>query len=405
MLSGCEMNTMQYKQKYSWLIVLAISIMACLLTACGSSGSGSTGSTNASATTTSTGSTTNNKVTSLGAASTPTTTTSSGNTITGAGDIGAPIKQIRMINANEGWALTADNLFKTEDGGKHWSNRGPSNKFITLKNPVGTFMSSQIVWLVAQNVNGPNPNTFQVFRTLDGGMTWQTWPTGTLTTSNDEWPIDSPHFVNTQDGWIEFTIGGPGAGSEPVEIFHTTDGGVHWTKQTGLPSGGLKSGISFQDPTNGWATGLDYSDQPWLYVTHDSGNTWNRVSLPGISGMTYRTTPPVFFGKDGFMPVTTNGQTLMFATSDSGQTWVHTGTANFEERSIYIPTINTGWAVDNNGVVYSTSDGGHHWTNLGNPGHTIQSFSSIDSQTGWAVADQGKILLQTTDGGHTWHVV
>src|SRR5436305_271086 len=65
------------------------------------------------------------------------------------------------------------------------------------------------------------------------------------------------------------TNGGPGAGSESVDIFHTTDSGQTWSKiastenpASGLPRVGLKSGISFRDAMHGWATGGDYSDTP-----------------------------------------------------------------------------------------------------------------------------------------------
>src|SRR5579859_4303269 len=185
-------------------------------------------------------------------------------------------------------------------------------------------------------------NSVNVLRTSDRGQHWQS---STISVSAVQL-LDPPHFLTTQEGFLELGIGGSAAGSEGAGIFHTTDGGQNWTQITdtqhadGLPLGGHKNGISFKDVQNGWATGEDASNTPWLYATHDGGHTWKQQlleNLPGSIGTAatsvhYTTTPPVFFGNNGFLPLQVQGSLsgsaasnvngiMMLKSTDGGTSW------------------------------------------------------------------------------------
>lgn len=330
-------------------------------------------------------------------------------------------KEIRMITTTDGWALTDSAVLKTGDGGALWINAGPLAT--QLKNPVADFMNMQNAWIAATLPNSTNPNAIQVLRTQDGGQNWQSWSTSILTTDADSMVGDAPHFVNTQDGWIEIeTSGGPAAGSESVEIFATTNGGQNWSLvantlsgNSSLPNGGLKSGISFKDALNGWATGGDYSYKPWLYITHDGGHTWQKQGLPPNTAIFDMTTPPVFFGNVGIMPVTVynNGNssgTLMYMTNNGGQSWTSASTppASFQANTVYVVDAQHAWAVDLHGLLYATSNGGHTWQKLLTSSLHMTQLSFVDDSNGWALSSTNNgptTLLHTTDGGHTWHTV
>ncbi len=88
-------------------------------------------------------------------------------------------------------------------------------------------------------------------------------------------------FVSADRGWL---LGSATcAGSPCSAIVRTTDGGRTWA---GIPApdapiapaaestGGI-SRLRFADPLDGWAFGPD------LWVTHDGGSSWQRVTLPG----------------------------------------------------------------------------------------------------------------------------
>ena len=382
-------------------------LMALLLSACGTSTTtGNSGTTNATTPT---------------ATATASSVTKPVPTVVGTPAAQFSFKEIRMITTTEGWALTDSAILKTSDGGAHWVNAGP--QATPLSHPVADFMNMQFAWVATTFPHSTNPNAIQVIRTMDGGQHWQSWATSVLTTDAGSMVGDPPHFVNTQVGWIEIvTNGGPAAGSESVEIFKTTNGGQNWTMvastlsgNSGLPNGGLKSGISFKDTLNGWATGGDYSYKPWLYVTHDGGHTWQKQGLPPNTPIFATTTPPVFFGNSGILPVTllNNGNgnnTMFYITTNDGQSWTAaSGTpAPFQAQTIYIVDMQHAWAIDNNGLLYATSNGGHTWQKLPGTSLHMTQLSFIDDLTGWAITSINNApatLLHTTDGGHTWHTV
>ncbi len=240
---------------------------------------------------------------------------------------------------------------------------------------------------------------------------------------------------------------GVAAGSEAVDVLHTSDGGVTWkvisvtyysntaNNPKGLPFGGDKSGISFVNTTTGWVTGFSPVSQfAWLYITHDGGVTWQHQSIPlpedpdGVS-----TLPPVFFNAtDGILPVILPGpqsQALtIYVTHDGGASWsattpVTTGaTAGTWTGTLTAGTIDFvdamhGWLASNtfavksnqymsnqyiNSTVYRTSDGGQRWTQYTvrlNADITMIDF--VSRAQGWAI-DSAQALYQTTDGGQTW---
>ncbi len=410
---------MMYKKRstFIWLGAFLTLIIACLFSAC----SNATLSTEKQI---------------LGAKATPeivkmtpgATATTNGTTATTTGTTDTiSFTGIRMLDQSNGWALTSSTILKTSDGGVHWKNVTPTN--ITLSPTAkGDFMSDTYAWVVNTSQN----NTLSVLHTSDGG---QTWGNTTIADANGV-ILDMPHFLNTQEGWLEIAPGGSGAGSEPVDIFHTIDGGQSWSKiasseqsTSGLPRGGLKSGLSFKDAQNGWATGTDAAtNRIWLYATHDGGKTWQPVTsasfshLPDWGGTQnttffYRTTPPVFFGNNGFLPVQVDGQIdqhtqvrglILYSTANGGQAWGAPApgidaVAKFMTNDLYIFDLQHAWASDeNSGACYATIDSGKTWQNIGIVGQ-VSALSFVSPSNGWAIG--GNILRHTSDGGKTWQQI
>ncbi len=408
------------KSSSRFLVTLTMLLFTLLLVACGNSGSTGAGSgtPTASATVTSTPSQTGT-----------TSPTSSGSGSATAPSNTVPAKQlqftnIRMVSTSIGWSVTHSGVYRTVDGGKNWYNAVPSN--IQLKNPNGEFLNANDAWVVSLVLNNVTVKGFQVIRTLDGGRNWQTGSTIPADVSIENYG-GIPKFVNLQDGWIEFIAGGgPGAGSEGVAIFRTTNGGISWTKVadttkpgSDLPNGGFKSGISFKDAQNGWATGRDASNSPWLYVTHDGGVSWKKQALPGATDATasYLTTPPVFFGNKGIMPVLfslPNGaETAIYTTSDGGETWTAPQTHNpfsiDSTNDVYIADQTHAWAINSKDKqLFATSSIDlQTWHQLATTSpYKFVQLSFVDASNGWAIGGaNGNALLRTLDGGDNWNYV
>lgn len=411
-------TTGKKKGSFRFLITLSTLLFTLLLAACGNSG-GATGVGGGKSTPSATGTSTPAKMSTTAPASAgSSSTTAPSNTV--------PAKQlqftaIRMVSTSIGWGLTKSAVYETVDGGKNWYNAGPSNT--QLKNPSGEFLNANNAWIVLIIPNNGNSNAFQVIRTVDGGKNWQTGSTVLAGTSIANYG-GVPKFINLQDGWIELvTNGGPGAGSESVAIFRTSDGGMSWTKvadttraNSDLPNGGLKSGISFKDAQNGWATGRDASSAPWLYVTHDGGASWKKQALPGATDATasYLTTPPVFFGNKGVLPVSIslpNGtETAIYTTSDGGETWTapqaHNPFSIDSTDDIYVADQTHAWAISSKDKqLYITSSiNWQTWQPLANTSsYKFVQLSFVDASNGWAIGGaNGNALLHTLDGGRNW---
>ena len=340
------------------------------------------------------------------------------------------LSTIRMLNTTQGWASNQTAVFTTSDGGHTWKCVTPAG-MQTQTGVIGDFMDASHAWITADLLAGGN--TISIWRTSDGGQSWQS----STISANEPQVGDAPHFVNTQDGWLEVINGGPGAGSESAEIFQTTDGGQTWNvvantnnSASGLPAEGLKTGISFKDTLNGWATGTDASNTPWLYVTHDGGKTWQKQTLPDLPGaigtaataISYQTTPPVFFGNTGLLPVFITGQLaqnqpvngfLLYHTTNGGQSWYTDWKSNpatltsfaTNQNELYIADPLHAWAgVANSNAIYATSDGGESWQELGTHFGPASDISFVNPSDGWAfLSNVGPV--STIDGGVNWKIL
>jgi photosystem II stability/assembly factor-like uncharacterized protein len=341
---------------------------------------------------------------------------------------GPPIKTIHMLDHSKGWALTDQNILFTSDGGQNWKNITPSGSTYS-RYALADFMDDKYAWVVS--TPDLTANSVNVLRTSDGGQHWQV----STIPANGASLLDYPRFPTTQEGFLELQLAsGAEAGSQTVGIFHTTDGGQNWTEVSdsehpgGLPHGGIKTGIAFKDVHNGWATGQDASMTPWLYMTNDGGHTWKQQALPNLPGaigtestsVQYLTTPPVFFGDKGFLPVQVQGSLdggtaskvrgfLIDKSTDGGATWVTNWKTNpaslttFISNNIYIGSTQNAWATDQDGNVYATSDAGEHWSQLASMVGTISALDFVDTSNGWGISNNK--LLHTTDGGRNWSEV
>ncbi len=90
------------------------------------------------------------------------------------GSSGKPIgawQTIHMLDPQHGWASTYLAILRTSDGGAHWHDVTPWQE----RSPWGhgaTFLTPLIAWVVQQG-NKDDKTPAQVFRTADGGKTWQ----------------------------------------------------------------------------------------------------------------------------------------------------------------------------------------------------------------------------------------
>jgi photosystem II stability/assembly factor-like uncharacterized protein len=251
------------------------------------------------------------------------------------------LRSVSFINSNEGWAVGWNStMLHTVDGGKTWSVKS---------NNIGDMWSIDFVdsnhgW-VGSNV--PNGDSGVVWRTVDGGMTWQS--------SNKiwDWSIKSVDFTDTQNGWAVAENGG---------ILLTTDGGASWTIKK-PPGSTSYNNVKAIDANNAWVAGT--YDMPGCYGplihTADGGNSW---SIPSF--YFHVTNDITFVGTEGWLA---GNEKSVFHTLDSGLTWTETVRGTQYEQTVgtdfysvaFDPIVGC-WASGNNGKIAFSSDHGATWS-------------------------------------------
>jgi photosystem II stability/assembly factor-like uncharacterized protein len=173
------------------------------------------------------------------------------------------------------------------------------------------------------------------------------------------------------------------------------------------------SGISFANPSDGWAVGdtgykrsdFDVPFNGVVLSTHDGGATWGaeRVATVGIpNAVTFVN------ARDGWMVGGTATHGTILATTDGGASWVeqHPDARGCDLAAVDFVNANDGWAVGSHAggaaPVLTTTDGGVSWTERPCPaGGGLDAVSFVNAKDGWATAGGGAIF-DTTDGGVSW---
>lgn len=260
-------------------------------------------------------------------------------------------------------------------------------------------------WVVG---GGPTTNGGQVWKTLDGGATWQQLSLADPTAG-------TPVFYDTEHGVV--------VGYNTLNV--TTNGGATWTT---VPFSlaynnvaGLTPPIKFVDSTHLWAIGQLTGGWPRMESSSDGGVTWHVTSALAESNGPYSD----FSFTDvnhGWVVGQDSTTQVGFTdyTSDGGQTW----TERYMPSSVAVKSISfppgssTGWrvveatsflagsALPLTSSLEITHDG-THWLPIQFPGQMqfLSQVHALDPLHAWVNGtDQlGRAaVFETYDGGGTW---
>jgi photosystem II stability/assembly factor-like uncharacterized protein len=163
-------------------------------------------------------------------------------------------------------------LARTADSGVTWGDVTPPG----IREVGDAFvLDARTAWVGEMDATG-DVNGHRLFETVNGGRSWGL----TTLAAPDGCGVD---FIDRQRGWCTLAPGY--AGSEPVELYRTVDGGGSWqlvsaSPQTAhptpdaLPFGCDKSGPRFVSPTVGWVGSFCNGGGAFLYVSRDAGQSW-----------------------------------------------------------------------------------------------------------------------------------
>lgn len=289
----------------------------------------------------------------------------------------------------------------TENGGKRWQKTVANNQTAVDYYPL-TFIDDQQGLFFSLDYS--EPAIYTLWHTSDAGKHWQKLFTSAYNDLTSPM-IHAASFVNTQLGW--------GVDFRTYAVYKTTDGGQSWQHlasaftpaapqlpptdwqtaarhvvlgQSERPvSGSLLTYFHFFTPQDGMMhigyektdAGINIYDTETIYITHDGGLHWQQTG--SISEPSYLSKNQATWGaKDG--------------------------------QSLWYQSIN-----HTNKISFST-DGGQHWqvTTVQMPTRYLRVINFTSSTIGWAYGYDRYLqnglynpirLLKTVDGGLSWHEI
>jgi photosystem II stability/assembly factor-like uncharacterized protein len=333
------------------------------------------------------------------------------------------IAAMHFFDADAGWILSDGKLLTTRDGGTHWRDvtPGPKEPPIVLSNAY--FLDPTHGWAGA--VGGNGAQAVQIFRTADGGTTWQS--TGVI--ANEPLYLNFD-FLDRQHGWLAVAIQSGSVFISSGGLFQTADGGATWIALSAPPSG---HAVRFINLTTGWNVGGGNYDQ--LYVTRDGGRGWHQ--LPVTIPTAYNETAPALdlpafvdsglgSGLGVLRVMFADGSVQLNFSSDGGQTWRSDATLApiFVRQPPYARNEQTvAPTFIGNGVIAVVLGKelklqlGSGWISLKPRGFdSVLQIEFANPRVGWAVSshltctgsgssaicESHQDLLRTVDSGRSW---
>ena len=294
-------------------------------------------------------------------------------------------------------------------------------------------VDANTVWIFAYDGSGGGTYPKIVSKTVNGGATWTA---NAISGLGGNALISDIAAIDANTAWI-VTAPLPGTGPNANKIWKTINGGTSWNQQTsGYTAGSFANHIYFWDANNGWTSGDPLSGKFEMFKTNDGGTSWTPVAgaLAPESGDEFTYVGLKAVVGDNLWVGTSTGRIMR--STDRGTTWaVSPSPANDfggvitsgSSGSFAFKDANNGLLLTVDGaddplttsaVLYSTSNGGASWTAMAPTGPwyfgdithvpgTPNTYVSTGINPGTAAEPRPEWLgsSYSTDGGQTWTAI
>lgn len=339
----------------------------------------------------------------------------------------AQAKTITMASAQVGWAASSNHIFRTTNGGQHWSTVLDASHIVTMD-----AVNATTAWVAIQTSSRDVTLTY----TNDGGAHWTrhaiTAPFSVVRVALD--------VTNRPASPGSVLLSDPvGTQTGPQALWTIGHGHVSAKAVYHTPSGALAR-ISWSSPTEAWATS-DGASSPALMVSKSAGTAWNPVKLPlphgvpanavnnpkpQLTASVVASQPPTFIANTGYLsaalyvPYTTSQNTVgyreyavLFKTTN-GTTWTPVwdrGGASLG--SMTWASAQNGWAFiakGNQVRLDHTATGGRTWQRVSTFPRTLNPLSvTFSAHIGWLIAQSTQAntlsLYRSRDNGKQWQAM
>ncbi len=277
--------------------------------------------------------------------------------------------------------------YKSTDAGQTW-------QFMGLKEAgqIGSVVihpsNPEIVWVAALGSPfGPNDER-GVFKTTDGGRTWNRTlfvnrSTGARVVAINHSNPDELYagmYRGFRKGW-DIISGGP---ATEGGIYKSTDGGNGWTKLTdGLPGrliGKIDIDVARSRPRTVYAMVEAPDNEGGLYRSDDAGASWSL-----INNATELRVRPFYFNYVDVNPKNAEevwvSALSLFKSTDGGKSFRTVSTPHVDNHGIWFNPDNPNYAIQcNDGGATVTTDGGRTWSSILNQPTAELYMVSVDDQ-------------------------
>lgn len=274
---------------------------------------------------------------------------------------------VRFYDALNGISLDNRIVYKTVDGGVHWTEIS-NNAIHNSVNDI-TYGASPNVLMAATFNGDPSLST-------DGGVTWTQQDMGLINQRNF-----SVAAINDSIFWM---------GNDLTSIARTTDAGVTWEERCG-PNRKILYDIFFLNRSIGIAVGT----KGIILRTKDGGLHWEDVTFDEtrinwcVQGLAVN---DLWIGSSQ----------RIYHSVDTGATWVEKGIFPAGGiNDIVAISNNRILACSSSGIIYRTTNAGIKWDTVFQTNAQIRSIAKIDNQRYMATGFNG-LVLRSPDQGDTW---
>lgn len=264
------------------------------------------------------------------------------------------ISNLDAIDANTAWvgafkksSQTQGAIHKTTNGGATWTNMTAVGMFTNSSSfcNVVAFLTPSI----GITQGDPNPgvgNEFEIWRTTDGGTTWNLVPGANIpnpSSSNEYGLVNLYEKQGTSNLWF---------GTNAGRVFRSTDAGLTWsvTVLPGTPSASIQVvDIAFSNANSGICIAYNSSVTPSVpeqYITSNGGASWTKVATldpnMGLNDVAGVPGTGVFVSAANS---TTASSGFLSYSKDGGLTWTNWGGSGIPYLAIDFADATSGWAA------------------------------------------------------------